>query len=191
MNRLPTAKRATRHNEKDKNTLQIEQFGTKNVIDIFTAKNHSFLLSRKNNRNILKAWGRNVNGQLGLGHCEEIWFPTDVDFFNNTNLQGNVKDIRGGMHHSLVIMDNNDLYVFGKNDESQCAHETKLEPAQDLHETVEIINNDNIDNNETKPDNEAIPDNDKILPNLNNDGNGNETGNHNNAPIVQNTTQLY
>jgi len=58
----------------------VEKFATKNVKDVFTGKCHSFLIAEKNKKPVLKAWGKNVNGQLGLEHTEFTWFPTEVDF---------------------------------------------------------------------------------------------------------------
>jgi len=28
------------------------------------------------------AWGGNEKGQLGLGHCSDVFVPTKVDFFS-------------------------------------------------------------------------------------------------------------
>lgn len=93
-----------------------QKFQTKDVLDIFTACNHSFSISKKGKREVFKAWGLNNWGQLGIGNKKNTCIPTEVEFFTEMK----VKFATGGDHHSIVLVENGDLYAWGRNDEGQC-----------------------------------------------------------------------
>jgi regulator of chromosome condensation len=97
-------------------SLTPQQFETKEVLDIFSACNHSFSLSKKGKRTVFKAWGLNNWGQLGIGNKTNTCVPTEVDFFADKK----VKYATGGDHHSIVLTENGEIYSWGRNDEGQC-----------------------------------------------------------------------
>jgi hypothetical protein len=97
-------------------SLKPQAFATKNVVDIFTGKNHSFSLSMKGKRKVLKSWGLNCFKQLGHGNRENTCIPTEIDFFVDMD----VKYITGGDNHSIVLLENGDIYIWGRNDRGQC-----------------------------------------------------------------------
>jgi len=157
----------------------IEKFATKNVKDVFTGKCHSFLIAEKNKKPVLKAWGKNVNGQLGLEHTEFTWFPTEVDFFNR--MENTILAIEGGDNHTLVLMSNNDVYCWGKNDEGQVGIiEDENSSSKDVHLTdgaqpLDMSGNNNalIDNSNNHVNTNAEVEENKedvqpVLNNLNN-----------------------
>ena len=89
-----------------------------NVYDIFTGTNHAFLLCKprkSGNKTCLKSWGLNNSYQLGYGKNENQFIPEEISFFNDKE----VKQAVGGDYHSLVLLENGDVYVWGKNDENQ------------------------------------------------------------------------
>ena len=60
----------------------------------------------------LYVFGNNRDGQLGLNDDLERNSPIRNDFFKD---KGSIKQIALGRYHSMVLMDNGDLYVFGRN----------------------------------------------------------------------------
>ncbi len=62
-------------------------------------------------RTVACSWGRGNEGQLG--HGEKKRSPLKID-----DLHG-VKEVSAGEHHSLVLMENGDVFAFGKNDKGQ------------------------------------------------------------------------
>ncbi len=59
------------------------------------------------------SWGRGVEGQLGQGHEKNISFPLRI-----SSLSG-MKEVSAGGNHSLMLLENGDVYAFGKNDKGQ------------------------------------------------------------------------
>lgn len=64
------------------------------------------------------ALGNNTYGELGLENCVYIEKPYRLKFFDK--LPGKAVKIATGARHSLVLLDNGDLYSFGDNSEGQC-----------------------------------------------------------------------
>jgi regulator of chromosome condensation len=139
-------------------SLKPHAFSTKNVVDIFTGKNHSFSLSMKGKRKVLKSWGLNCFKQLGHGNRENTCIPTEIDFF----VEMDVKYATGGDNHSLVLLENGDIYVWGRNDRGQCGltNEKKEDENVERDEDNFIIStptklnfnkNNNNENNDTNP----------------------------------------
>lgn len=93
------------------------KLSTRDVDNIFTGGNHSFLIVKKEQRNVLKAWGLNSFGQLGTGDKENTWIPKDV-IFNDRDCS--VLSATGGSDHSLALTENGKVYAWGRNDENQC-----------------------------------------------------------------------
>ena len=77
------------------------------------------------------AWGRNHNGQLGLGHTESTEGPKKVKLPALGNVR--VRSIAAGQAHSLAVYDNGDVYGWGACDFGQ------LGPVLDLVE-IDIKN---------------------------------------------------
>jgi len=63
---------------------------------------------------IVYSFGNNTNGQLGVGTVENQYTPTIIP-----SLSKNVKQISCGFHHSMVLMDNGDVYTFGRSEYGQ------------------------------------------------------------------------
>jgi hypothetical protein len=99
------------------NPLLPKKLPTKNIIDVFSGQNHSFLICAVGKEKILKGWGLNVHGQLGMGKTGNIWKPEEIRFFADNNI--NVKYATGGDFHSLFLTENNELYVCGRNEVNQ------------------------------------------------------------------------
>lgn len=117
LGRLPTEKRMFQQG------LNIEGLGARHVENIFTGAYHSFLTQRKKRKtesgeetySVLLAWGLNNFGQLGIGNTENTHAPTEIEEFEGVE----IKDIRGGEHHTILLTAEGQLYGFGKNDEGQ------------------------------------------------------------------------
>jgi alpha-tubulin suppressor-like RCC1 family protein len=62
------------------------------------------------------AIGDNTYGELGLDNIPLAETFTRVTF----SFDGAIKKISTGARHSLVLLDNGDLYAFGDNSEGQC-----------------------------------------------------------------------
>jgi regulator of chromosome condensation len=104
--------------------LQMNKLYEKNVEDIFTGDEYSFLTKYENRTKILKSWGANGNGQLGIGSYQtnikenvSIYVPTKVLFPGITTVS--VKKVCGGSGTSICITEDNRVFVWGLNDFSQ------------------------------------------------------------------------
>ena len=93
----------------------------KNVEDIFTGDDHSFLVKFENGLRVLKSWGNNIYGQLGIGAYNrdgngttKIYIPTRVIFPGYPNIS--VKKVEGGAGTSICITEDNRIFVWGYND---------------------------------------------------------------------------
>lgn len=86
-----------------------------NVSRIYTGGNHTFIVDRSDR---VYACGLNNYGQLGLGSdikLNKAILPTEIP-----KLSGKwVKDIKGGEHHTLILMNNGWVFGAGINDHSQ------------------------------------------------------------------------
>ena len=101
--------------------FQLNKFYEKNVEDISTGDEHSFLIKNENGRRILKSWGLNNNGQLGIGSFAtnneqnvNIYVPTKVIFPGAFNIS--IKKVTGGSSTSLCLTEDNRVFVWGLND---------------------------------------------------------------------------
>jgi alpha-tubulin suppressor-like RCC1 family protein len=85
--------------------------GLDNVKSI--AAGHDFTLVLLNSGEVY-SFGRNVHGQLGLGHPESVGYtilsPTKIPGI------GRARSIGAGRYHSFIILENGELYAFGLND---------------------------------------------------------------------------
>ena len=65
--------------------------------------------------NTLFGYGRNDYGQLGLGHNEDKLRPQAISFFDGLQ----IVDIACGQYHTLVSVEPDGIFAFGKNDYGQ------------------------------------------------------------------------
>lgn len=102
-----------------KNALEPELLALRNIKAIGTGSYHSFALSHSNE---LYVWGLNNYQQCGLWTEDDqsapdiVKSPTVIATLRD---KGIVKSVVGGEHHSLVLMENGDVYAFGRADSSQ------------------------------------------------------------------------
>ena len=101
--------------------LSINRINEYNVDDIFTGDEHCFLIINNNNNQIVKSWGLNTKGQLGIGtsaldddNNTNIFIPTKIDFPKNIK----IKKISGGSGTSICLTEDNRVFVWGGNDDN-------------------------------------------------------------------------
>ena len=82
---------------------------------IFTNSNafHNFVLLKDGS---LYAWGYNYSGRLGIGTNENEYEPVEVTFFRG---KSKIKEVFLGAYHSMALLEDGSLYVWGKNDFGQ------------------------------------------------------------------------
>ena len=121
----------------------------KGIARIFTGAYHCFAIT---NKGILKTWGLNSQGQLGLPYYIENGEDSDVnneDPNRNPNvlqlphqvggIDGKkIVDIVGGEHHSLLLMDDGSVWGAGRNDDGQLGG--LVQPPRESYEEVRIPN---------------------------------------------------
>ena len=90
-------------------------------------------------KRVVKGWGFNTNGQLGIGNWENQWIPKEITFFTENEI--NIVNSTGGDHHSLFLTDKNEVYVCGYNREGQCGVDTPVEviPAEPREEEAKVV----------------------------------------------------
>ena len=79
------------------------------IKQIVLGRSHSMILMENGD---LYVFGHNYYGQLGLNDNVSRNRPIRNDFFKG---KGSIKQIVLGWSHSMILMDNGDLYVFGRN----------------------------------------------------------------------------
>jgi regulator of chromosome condensation len=110
LGRKPTSRR------KFDQCLRVEALRFKNVLDIYTGSNHCFCKCEKKGELTYYAWGLNNWGQLGLGYqLEDLCLGEEVTFLKGKH----VKDIQGGSHHTIFLMEDGTVWACGKNDDGQ------------------------------------------------------------------------
>ena len=107
---------------------------TNNIIESYKSKLFSnfskikkFEMGDKHNlilfeNNDLFSFGDNKHGQCGY-YDDNEYEPQKIKFFEDINKFGKIKDIICGCEFSFVLLENNDLYAFGINDNGQCGVE--------------------------------------------------------------------
>ena len=85
------------------------------IKNIFLGVNFTFILT---NDDKLFAFGDNRNGQLGLGDSapSSIKTPTEI---TDKSIKGKIKNIAGGLHHTLLLTTDNNLFAFGEYQSGQ------------------------------------------------------------------------
>ena len=101
--------------------MRINKINEDNIDDIFTGDEHSFLRKKENNKKIVKSWGLNSKGQLGIGKSSldgeeyiSIYKPTEILFDENIV----IKKICGGNSNSLCITEDHRIFIWGANDDN-------------------------------------------------------------------------
>ena len=107
--------------------LEINKINEYNVEDIYTGDEHSFLMKYEKNIQIIKSWGLNNRGQLGIGSSpsgkdddsdavnnNNIYTPTKVKFPSDVK----IKKITGGNGNSISITEDNRVFIWGNNDDN-------------------------------------------------------------------------
>lgn len=79
------------------------------IIDIYVGKNHSIFLTSEGR---LYSCGSNIYGQLGLEGNKSN--PCLVDYYN-PDIENNIKLVTCGSYHTLILLENGDIYSFGSN----------------------------------------------------------------------------
>lgn len=112
LGRKPTSRR------KFDQCLRVEALKYKNVQDIYTGSNHCFCKVEKKGQLYYYGWGLNNWGQLGFGfRSEDEQLCLGDEIFSLRNKQ--VKDIQGGSHHTIILMEDGTVWACGKNDDGQ------------------------------------------------------------------------
>ena len=103
------------------NHLAINKINEYNIENIFTGDEHSFLIKYERNIQIVKSWGLNNKGQLGIGTSSldknadiNVFIPTKVEFPENLK----IKKIDGGSGTSICLTDDNRVFIWGGNDDN-------------------------------------------------------------------------
>lgn len=101
--------------------LVLNKINENDVEDIFTGDEHSFLIKKERNSQIVKSWGLNTKGQLGIGFSSldgdeyiNIYIPTKINFSEGIK----IKKIRGGSGTSIALSEDNRVFVWGGNDDN-------------------------------------------------------------------------
>lgn len=79
------------------------------VTMIACGSSHSLALTSDGN---LYAWGNNSFGQLGIGNCTHQTVPIQV----KTAFKLIATSVTCGMHHTLMLTNNGEIYAFGRNE---------------------------------------------------------------------------
>ena len=92
-----------------------------NVIAIACGHYHVMTLICKKNSNKLYVWGKNDYGELGLGDNKSKHWPTRLRFppSGPFETKTTIKSICCGADHSMVLLENNLIYVWGYNEYGQ------------------------------------------------------------------------
>lgn len=88
-----------------KKFTKIEELNNKNVVNICTGYNHAIAWTANGE---LYGWGGNDDGQLGLGHTNQVDTPTLV-----TRL--NVAYVKCGWYFTVICTKSGEVYSFGQN----------------------------------------------------------------------------
>ncbi|KAI8370326.1 regulator of chromosome condensation 1/beta-lactamase-inhibitor protein II [Radiomyces spectabilis] len=102
-----------------RNALVPVSMALRNIKAIGSGSYHSFALSHDND---LYVWGLNNFQQCGLLTKETPTAPNTVNvptIIRGLKGKGPIKSVTAGEHHSLVLLENGDIYGFGRADSSQ------------------------------------------------------------------------
>ena len=68
------------------------------------------------------AFGSNGSGQLGVGHCNDIWEPEVCKFqsFNSEDVEERVVSVAAGGNHTLLLTSSGRVWASGNNTDGRC-----------------------------------------------------------------------
>ena len=95
----------------DRITLSVDE----NIVDIYTAYTHTFVLTSDGN---LIAWGGNSNGQLGLGTTSTVLIPTMLSPIT-LEVGETVESLYMMGYHCMLLTSLGNVYAWGDNDLGQ------------------------------------------------------------------------
>jgi len=81
-------------------------------VKIICGSDNSMILTETKWNNEVYVWGRNNNGQLGLGDSKNRNTPCKFHFPAE---QGIIKEVSFGSAHSIALTDSNEIYSWGAN----------------------------------------------------------------------------
>lgn len=76
-----------------------------------------------NNYSTIYSWGYNNYGQLGDNTNEDKYKPITI----NIPTTHSIKQVCAGMHHSIALDDNGNVYAWGRNNNGQLGNETNTD----------------------------------------------------------------
>jgi alpha-tubulin suppressor-like RCC1 family protein len=98
--------------------------------DFAAGEHHNLLLTNKSR---IFVWGRNEDGQLGLGHLTDVEIPTPIPIFPDGKIPARV---HCGAHFSAVLTEDGSVYTMGYNNNGQLANGSNT--AQSTPKKVDI-----------------------------------------------------
>lgn len=90
-----------------------EKLISSRIRKIFAGEFHNFAVDSDG---VIYAWGQNMKGQCGTRLTYDYLPPTKVEFFKDLP---KIKHVAAGHSHSLVLLENGDVYSFGRADYGQ------------------------------------------------------------------------
>ncbi|MBN2051560.1 MAG: hypothetical protein JW760_14000 [Spirochaetales bacterium] len=99
--------------------VEISGFGSSPILRIECGLEHTLALDEAE---YLWVWGRNYNGQLGLGDNDDHYTPDEI-----TSFDAPVVDIACGPYHSLALDLNGVLWAWGSNNYGQLGDGTTVD----------------------------------------------------------------
>lgn len=84
----------------------ITSLSFKKVIEVASGQYHSLALTSMGE---VYTWGWGIHGQLGHGHCDNIFYPKLLKF------KGEAIQVTAGHAHSLILTNEGQLFGFGSN----------------------------------------------------------------------------
>eukprot|EP01084_Bolivina_argentea_P178981 309315_1 len=87
----------------------------RDIVKIKTGLNHTVFLDRKG---VVWCCGININGGLGVGHNDDVYEPTAIQWFIDEGIR--IKDICCGSDHNVALDIHGGVYTWGANHMGQC-----------------------------------------------------------------------
>ena len=109
-----------------------------NISHIYAGGFHYFCKGKKRTQtnndsgNYIFSWGDNTYAQCGLDNNENTYIDTPRIIFKDIS----IKNISLGNNHTMILMSNSEVIIFGDNQFFQCSNEDK--------NIVKLVENDNI-----------------------------------------------
>jgi len=114
---------------RDPDEIRLKRASNKIFRDVVVGKWHNVAITTKRK---VYTWGKNKYGQLGLGHTNNQSLPNCILPLSDPFLPKNVRSIAAGKSHSAVVVEDGDIYTWGRGWDGQLGHdiitEIELEP---------------------------------------------------------------